>query len=189
MWLASSSPYHTFYPLSCLFCDWLVANHLACYKSHLSLSRFSTGIVWLDSAREENNTIRLCQKHYSNMESKAPFNKEFTLTTISEEMLLLQSNAHTEPWNNVCGKREVELGCLSAKGGPMPFSAHGLNSVIYRHFLQLVHKPSCQRFTSFNNQSTIFVLIKLKTVLLKNFFCNYFLQAWQLLGACQNEIN
>lgn len=30
MWFAFSSPYSTFYPLSCLFCDWFVANHLAC---------------------------------------------------------------------------------------------------------------------------------------------------------------
>lgn len=71
----------------------------------------------------------------------------------------------------------------------MPFSAHGLNSVIYSHFLPLVHIPSCQRFTSLTNQSAIFVLIKLKTVLLENFFCNYFLQAWKLLVACLKEIN
>lgn len=64
MLLASSSPYSTFYPLSCLFCDWLVSNHLACYKSHLSLSRFSIRIFSLGFTREENNTVRLYQKHY-----------------------------------------------------------------------------------------------------------------------------
>lgn len=68
----------------------------------------------------------------------------------------------------------------------MPFSAHGLNSVVYRHFLQLVYKSSFHRFTSLTNQAAIFVLIKLKTVLLEIFFCNYFLEAWQLLGACLN---
>lgn len=41
VWLAFSSLYSTFYPVSCLFCDWLVANHLACYNPTFSLSRFS----------------------------------------------------------------------------------------------------------------------------------------------------
>lgn len=58
----------------------------------------------------------------------------------------------------------------------MPFSAHGLNLVIYSHFLQLVHTPSCQRFISLTNQSAFSVLIKVRMVLLENFFCNYFLQ-------------
>jgi len=51
--------------------------------------------------------VRLYQQHYSNMKSKAPFNKEFTPTNILEEMFLLKWHACSETLNDVCGKREI----------------------------------------------------------------------------------
>lgn len=107
MWLASVQYFLPFIMLVL----WLACSQsLGMLQSYCSFSSFSIGIVWVGFAREENNTIRLYQQHYSNRESKAPFNNEFTPTAISEKMLLLQSHAHAKPLNNVCGKREVKLG-------------------------------------------------------------------------------